>query len=218
MAEAIIRGQPQVGGGAGRGDFTDGGLGDPDRGGGVPPGTVRRTYRTGMGLALLGISMLFVAFTSAYIVRSGLSNDWQPIQLPPLVWWNTGALLASSFTMELTRRALNSGLRAQCNRWLAATAALGAAFLVGQWGVWRQLSGHGIYLVTNPSSSFFYLLTATHALHLLGGLVALLYIVSEAWRYRLGPAKRTLVEVTAIYWHFMDGLWVYILLLLWFWR
>ena len=58
MAEAIIRGQPQVGGGAGRGDFTDGGLGDPDRGGGVPPGTVRRTYRTGMGLALLGISML----------------------------------------------------------------------------------------------------------------------------------------------------------------
>jgi len=218
MPEAIIRGQSQVGGGGGRGDFTDGGFGDPDRGGGPPPGTVRRTYRTGMSLAMLGISMLFVAFTSSYIVRSGLSNDWQPVELPPLLWWNTGVLLVSSFTMEWTRRALNNGLRVQCNGWLAATAVLGSAFLIGQFAAWRQLASHGIFLATNPSSSFFYLLTATHGLHLFGGLVALLYIVSEAWRYRLGPAKRTLVEVTAMYWHFMDGLWIYIFLLLWLWR
>ncbi|OFW37544.1 MAG: hypothetical protein A3J28_07420 [Acidobacteria bacterium RIFCSPLOWO2_12_FULL_60_22] len=218
MAEAIVGGKPQVGGGGGSGGLYEGGLGDSDRGGWLPPGTTRRTYRTGMGLALLAISMLFVAFTSAYIVRGGLSNDWVPIELPPLVWLNTGLLLASSLTLERTRRALNQGLRAHCNRWLSVTTVLGLAFLVGQWAAWRQLADRGIYLATNPSSSFFYLLTGAHGVHLFGGVVALLYIAWEAWHYRLGPAKRTLVEVTAIYWHFMDGLWVYILLLVWFWR
>lgn len=218
MADTVIRRMPQVAGGGGGGGVTDGGFGDSDRGGEPAPGTVRRAYRTGMALALLGISMLFVAFTSAYIVRSGLSNDWQPIELPPLLWWNAAVLLASSLTIERTRSALTRGLRAQCNRWLSLTAALGLAFLVGQLAAWRQLAGHGIYLATNPSSSFFYLLTGAHAVHLFGGLLALLYIVWEAWRYRLGPTKRTLVEVTAMYWHFMDGLWIYILLLLWYWR
>jgi cytochrome c oxidase subunit 3 len=131
---------------------------------------------------------------------------------------NAAILLLSSVTIELTRRALNQGLRSQCNAWLAFTAVLGAGFLAGQLAAWKQLASHGIYLATNPSSSFFYLLTGTHAIHLFGGLLALLYIVWEAWRYRLGPAKRTLVEVTAIYWHFMDGLWIYILVLLWYWR
>ena len=171
-----------------------------------------------MYLALLAITMMFVAFTSAYIVRGGLSDDWQAIELPLLLWLNAALLLLSSVTMEEARKALNGGLRATCNRWLALTTFLGGAFLVGQLVVWKQLSAHGIYVATNPSSAFFYLLTAAHGIHLLGGLLALLYVDLEAWRYRLGPAKRTLVEVTAIYWHFMDGLWIYILFLLWFRR
>ena len=218
MAETVLGQAPQAVGGGGGDHPVDGGFGDRGGGGGLPPGTARRTYRTGMLLALIGISMLFIAFTSAYFVRAGLGDDWVPIGLPPLLWWNAGLLLASSFTIERTRRALNQGLRARCNTWLGLTALLGAAFLAGQLIAWRQLAERGIFLATNPSSSFFYLLTGTHAIHLFGGLVALLYIVWEAWRYRLGPAKRTLVEVTAIYWHFMDGLWIYILLLLWYWR
>jgi cytochrome c oxidase subunit 3 len=217
MAETTLRRAPQVAGGRGGGDVTDGGFGDHG-GGGLPPGTARRTYRTGMLLALIGISMLFVAFTSAYFVRAGLGDDWVPIGLPPLLWWNAFLLLVSSVTIELTRKALNQGLRARCNLWLGLTALLGTGFLGGQFIVWGQLAANGIFLATNPSSSFFYLLTGMHAIHLFGGLLALLYIVWEAWRYRLGPAKRTLVEVTAIYWHFMDGLWIYILLLLYYWR
>ena len=217
MAETVLKRVPQAAGGGGDGHVTDGGFGG-DGGGGLPPGTVRRTYRTGMILALLGISMLFIAFTSAYFVRAGLGDDWVPIALPPLLWWNAVLLLVSSATIELTRKALNQGLRSQCNRWLGLTALLGAGFLAGQVIAWRQLAERGIFLATNPSSSFFYLLTGAHAVHLFGGLLALLYIVWEAWRYRLGPAKRSLVEVTAIYWHFMDGLWIYILLLLWYWR
>jgi len=187
-------------------------------GDGLPPGTTRRVYHTGMWLAVIAISMFFIAFTSAYIVRSGLGDDWQAMTLPPLLWWNTLALLASSYTMDSTRRALTGGRREACNRWLLATVILGALFVIGQVQAWRELAGMGIFIATNPSSSFFYLLTAAHALHLLGGLAALGYIAVEAWRFRLGPAKRTLVEVTAIYWHFMDGLWIYILGLIWFWR
>ena len=206
--------KPGSGGGGFRGEDFDG----YDPGGGLPPGTVRRAYHTGMWLALVAITMMFVAFTSAYIVRGGLSDDWQSIELPRLLWVNAIILLLSSLTMDEARRALNGGLRAACNRWLAVTTILGMAFLGGQLVVWRQLAAHGVYVATNPSSSFFYLLTGAHGIHLFGGLIALLYADLEAWRYRLGPAKRTLVEVIAIYWHFMDGLWIYILLLLWFRR
>lgn len=216
MHETMARGKNISG--SGGGEFQGDHFGDYGPGEGPAPGTTRRIYRTGMFLALLAITMMFVAFTSAYIVRGGLSNDWQPIELPRLLWLNAGLLLLSSVTIEEARRALNSGLRAACNGWLTVTTVLGAAFLGGQVLAWKELAAHGIYVVTNPSSSFFYLLTGAHGLHLLGGLLALLYIDLEAWRYRLGPAKRTLVEVTAIYWHFMDGLWIYILFLLWFRR
>lgn len=217
MASTVTRHEPQFrhGGGGGRPAGGYGGFGGGD---GLPPGHVRRVYRTGMWLGLVAISMLFIAFTSAYIVRSGLGNDWVAISLPPLLWWNTVILVCSSFTMEHTRRTLVQGPRAALNGWVTATVVLGLLFLAGQLLAWRQLSASGIYLATNPSSSFFYLLTGAHAMHLAGGLLALLYIALEAWRYRLGPAKRTLVEVTAIYWHFMDGLWIYILMLLWWWR
>lgn len=217
MADTAARNEPQIYIGGGGGGVRERDFGDYG-GGGLPPGTTRRVYRTGMWMALVAISMLFVAFTSAYVVRSGLGDDWQPLALPPLVWWNTLALLLSSYTMEQTRRTLTQGQRVACNRWILATAVLGTLFVAGQLLVWRELVSRGIYVVTNPSSSFFYLLTGAHGLHVLGGLIALFYVALEAWRYRLGPAKRTLVEVTALYWHFMDGLWVYLLLLLWLWR
>jgi cytochrome c oxidase subunit III len=205
-------------GGAGGGTLPPIGRDDFGGGSGLPPGTTRRVYHTGMWLALIAIAMLFVAFTSAYVVRSGLGDDWQALSLPPMLWVNTLVLLGSSVALDATRRAMIGGRREACNRWLLATVILGAAFLVGQYMVWKDLSAAGVFLATNPSSSFFYLLTGTHARHLLGGLAALGYIAVEALRFRLGPAKRTLVEVTAIYWHFMDGLWIYIMGLLWYWR
>lgn len=146
MSEILVPAKPQAGGGSGGGGFEEKDFGD--YGGGPPPGTSRRIYRTGMWLALLAISMLYFAFTSAYIVRSGLSDDWQSIELPRLLWWNALVLFLSSLTMERTRSALNSGLRAECNRWLAVTTALGIAFLAGQLVVWRQLVSHGVYLTT----------------------------------------------------------------------
>lgn len=217
MSELVTRQVSQIRAGGG-GVRPAEGFGDFGRGDGSPPGRARRVYRTGMYLALVAISMLFTAFTSAYIVRSGLGDDWVAMSLPSLLWWNTAVLVISSFTMEQTRKSLSQGLRTASNGWVTATAILGLLFLVGQILAWRQLAGNGIYVATNPSSSFFYLLTGAHGIHLAGGLIALFYITLEAWRYRLGPAKRTVVEVTAIYWHFMAGLWIYILMLLWWWR
>src|SRR6266446_2650351 len=110
MAETLARGKSQVG--SGGGGFRGDAFGGFDPGGGLPPGSVRRAYRTGMWLALLAITMMFVAFTSAYIVRAGLSDDWQPIELPRLLWLNAALLLLSSLTMEEARKALKGGLRA----------------------------------------------------------------------------------------------------------
>jgi cytochrome c oxidase subunit 3 len=91
------------------------------------------------------------------------------------------------------------------------------AFLAGQGIAWMQLANAGIFVSTNPSSSFFYLLTAAHALHLMGGVAALVYVDVQALRFRLGPAKRTVIDVTAVFWHFLDGLWLCLMGLFYFW-
>jgi cytochrome c oxidase subunit III len=126
-------------------------------------------------------------------------------------------LLASSLVLDLSRRALKAGDRSKFNLWWSAGTALGILFLIGQAIVWRQLKDAGVFISTNPSSSFFYVLTASHAFHLLGGVTALVYVDVQALRLRLGPAKRTAIDVTAIFWHFLDGIWVYLMVLFYVW-
>jgi cytochrome c oxidase subunit 3 len=193
--------------------------GGGDFGGGQPwdaygPTVPSRTYKIAMWMALTAIVMFFAAFTSALIVRKGLSEDWVSTPLPHVLWFNTLVLLASSATLELSRRRLAKGAGSQFASWLYATAGLGLLFLGGQLLAWRELAARGVYLASNPSSSFLYLFTAAHGLHLLGGVVALFYVVTRAPAIAAGRERRTALDVTAIYWHFMDGLWIYILLLL----
>ena len=196
------------GGGPGNGGFGDG----PGGGRDDAALTVLR-YKTGVWLALGAVVMLFAAFTSAFVVRKGMSLDWRPTALPSILWLNTAVLVASSLTIERARREWNSSLS-----WLSATMALGLVFLAGQFVAWRELKAAGVYMASNPSSSFFYLLTGTHGLHILGGVLALLSVLWKAWRFESRRAewrnRRAAVEATAIYWHFMDGLWVYVFVLL----
>jgi cytochrome c oxidase subunit 3 len=173
-----------------------------------------RTYRLGMCFALTGIVMFFAAFTSALVVRRGMSFDWVLFGVPRVLWLNTFLLISSSVTLELSRRSLSAGAASEFVRWLWATVVLGLGFLGGQLMAWRELAARGIYLTTNPGSSFFYVLTAAHGIHLLGGVVALAYVVFCARRIALGRARRTPVDVTAIYWHFMDALWIYLFFML----
>jgi cytochrome c oxidase subunit III len=205
---------PSSSGGSGpNGNGFHGGFGGGDSGsyGWQVP---NRAYHTGLWMGLAAIVMLFAAFTSALVVRKGMSTDWVSTTLPPVVYLNTLILLSSSLTLEISRRSLRAGLGVQFKRWLYGTLVLGVAFVACQLIAWRQLASRGVYLATNPSSSFFYLLTAAHGVHLLGGIVALCYLVFRARSIVTAPSKPVSVDLTAIYWHFMDGLWVYILLLL----
>ncbi len=211
---APLKPKTRLRGGTSGGGKSGGGL--RKHGGGRPsPGGARsdRRYYTGMMVGLGGVVMLFTAFTSAFFVRKGLSDDWLSMSLPPLLWINTVALLASSFTLEKARRHLRTLPRFR--QWWLATTALGILFLAGQVAAWLQLSAQGVYVSTNPSSSFFYVLTAAHSVHLAGGVIALLALTGRLW---LGSLSRTAVDVTAIYWHFMDVLWIYLLVLLTVWR
>jgi cytochrome c oxidase subunit 3 len=202
-----------------------------------------RRARLGMLVCVSAVAMIFVSYSSAYFVRQGLPtldsrgqtlvHDWLPLQLPNFLLINTIVLLLSTFTMELARRqaireaasagsaALPSTSRSQSDGipWLGLTAVLGLGFLAGQWLVWRELAARGFYLATNPSNSFFYLLTGTHGVHLLGGIVALLTASAATLFFRQSAASRgVMVDVTAWYWHFMTFLWVYLLCLMKFAR
>jgi cytochrome c oxidase subunit 3 len=181
------------------------------------PEVSRRASFTGVQLALAAIVMFFMSLTSAYIVRKGLGTDWQATPIPRVLWLNTLILLASSATIELARRRSEGqsaeAREAQFSRWWTITIVLGVMFLVGQLFAWRQLAAAGMFLRTNPSSSFFYLLTAAHGAHLIGGIVALLYVGFRNWK-RSRITQETAADLAALYWHFMDGLWLFLFALL----
>ena len=175
-----------------------------------------------MWIALASILMMFTALTSAYIVRAGMSDDWRPIAMPRLLWLSTALILASSISIEGARKALKRENHIAHRRWLFLTFLLGLGFLATQLLAWRQLVTQGIYMATNPHSSFFYLLTGAHGVHLAGGILAVSYLLLRAWhRHRASKAEATrgpATDVVALYWHFMDGLWIYLFGLLFLWR
>lgn len=221
--------------------FDTGGPGPGGNGGeGREPGKSQVHY-TGMFFALAAIGMLFVALTSAYVVRQGLDPAWKPVRMPAILWFNTFALITSSFTLKKARWALTrvrvstlsgGGATAALYGWLTLTLVLGFIFLCGQLVAWRRLSLEGLYLSTSPHSSFFYLLSGLHGLHLLGGIAAILWLDLIIWRDHGFPIQRGLnwlgklelpvlrrkVEATALYWHSMGALWVSLLLFLFAWR
>jgi cytochrome c oxidase subunit 3 len=179
-------------------------------------------YRIAVWVAIAGIVMLFTALASAYIVRSASGNDWQPLILPKVLWLSSALILVSSFTMELSRRNAKAQNDRAYRRWLTNTLLLGLGFVVAQLLAWRQLVRQGVYMASNPHSSFFYLFTATHGLHLLGGLCALTYLLVRTTKKRdtvEGELKRIgAADATSIYWHFMDALWISLFALLFFWK
>lgn len=199
-----------------------------------------RRARLAIVVALTAVVMIFVSYSSAYVFRKGLPSldlhtgalvqDWLPFQLPRFLFINTLVLLVSTFTMEFARRqslrdatvelaASSSTMgpaRSDLERlpWLPLTVILGLAFLSGQWLVWSELAARGFYLATSASSSFFYLLTAMHGAHLLGGILALLAAAAAFLFHRSAESRAVVVDATAWYWHFMTFLWIYILGLL----
>jgi len=197
--------------------------------------------RLGVGLSMVSVTMLFIALSSAYLVRqhSAMVNDngervstWMQLTLPPLLMVNTLILLLSSLTLERARQNLRrrvlfaplagiAGIRHDANPtlpWLATTLVLAFGFLSGQAVAWRTMQQEGFYVAGNPSSAFFYLLTGAHAIHLAVGVLALLYAAVAHLMARTLETRCLIVDVTSWYWHFMAVLWIYIYALLYFAR
>ena len=239
LSSTVTIGKPHAGRGGDALRPPSGGGGDDGRGNAGDYSRRLRRARLGIVVAITPIVMLFVSFTSAYIVRQGLPTydeattsyvrDWLSVSLPSgLLMINTVLLVLSSITIELARRQLNRqaalapiqtipGVSLGNERtfpWLSVTAVLGIGFLAGQWLAWRTLGDRGFFVATSPSSSFVYLLTASHAVHLAGGLLALTYAVIAPFFGKTLESRRILLDVTAWYWHFMAVLWIYIFALL----
>jgi len=170
-------------------------LEDPNK---APPGLAR------IGLISIcgSIFAFFAALIIAYVWRSYAAPFWDPITLPPTLWLSTGIILISSVVFEVARRMFGRGNHRGASRLFVVTGCLGAAFLASQLAAWRELVRAGAYLLQNPHSSFFYLFTGLHALHLVGGLVALLVLL-----LRKNP-RRELVDMVTYYWHFLGVLWL----------
>ena len=189
----------------------DPGFGQPDR---DRDGDAHRVplARIAVWLVVATVTLLFAAFTSTYLARR-MEPDWQTLQMPGILWLNTAALAVSSFLLEWSRR---EGLKQQLPRLRAGlmiATVLGVVFLAGQILAWRQLAATGIFLASSPHSSFFYLLTGAHGVHILGGLIALFYAVGKT---RTTGSVEAVFEPAATFWHFLGVLWLYLLVLL-FW-
>ena len=178
------------------------------------------TYRIAVWILLAAIGMIFVALASSYIILSG-NDGWQPVRMPRAFMLSTGLILISSVTMTAARRQLQRGQSRMYQRWLLLTLMLGIAFLACQYAGWKQLVSAGAFVSGNPHSSFYYLFTGLHGIHLLGGLTALAYLAGRSGRVLVGEAsekRSAATDSVALYWHFMDGLWVCLFLLLWLWQ
>jgi cytochrome c oxidase subunit 3 len=188
-----------------------------------------RRYRIAMALCIVSVTILFMALIALYVFRQGRGRfdedthrwvqDWIPLTLPYLqLWINSAVLLLSSLTLEVTRRTMAQkdefavmGIvpprRINDVPWLAITVVLGCCFLAGQFLVWGNLQQQGAFLESNPSRSFFYILTGTHAIHLLGGLLVLVYAAAGRLLAVKFESQKIAVEVTGWYWHYMAFLW-----------
>ena len=163
----------------------------------------------GVWILLTAVVMLFAGLSSAYIVLRGVPA-WQNIELPSLLWANTAILLLSSVAIDLARRAIRRRDAQSMKRWLVAAVALGVAFLLGQVAAWRQLVNAGVYLPSTLQSSFFYILSGLHGVHLIGGVIALVWVLVAAFKNKITVFNYEPLKLCALYWHVMDAIWIYL--------
>jgi cytochrome c oxidase subunit 3 len=175
-----------------------------------------------MRFLLVSVTALFATIGVAYRARAGLPSHWQHIHVPRLLWLSTALILTSSWTLEMARGAFDRKDNRRYAKWLVVTVSIGLAFLTSQLLALRELVSQGIYLRHNPHSSLFYVVTGAHGLHLLGGTIALSFLLIRAtWRpevvlfdFRRQHAR---VAVSALYWHFLTVIWLVLFLCLLVW-
>ena len=180
-------------------------------------------FRIGMWFLLMVVLMTFGGLISAYIViATNKELEWKPFDLPAQVWISTVLILLSSLTFQFSNHAIKSARQIIAKKWLLTTTVLGAMFISSQILSWFGLVRQGIYMASNPYAGFFYVLTAVHALHILGGVLVLGYILLRTWNITFSDdeliKRQSVSKAVGLYWHFMDGLWIVLFILLGFWK
>jgi cytochrome c oxidase subunit III len=174
------------------------------------------TAQLGLWMFLATVTMLFAAFTSAYLVRQG-GDDWNRVDLPGILWVSTLVLAASSIAVERARQAAEQRRWTHASAAMAIALALGASFLAIQAVAWRSLMAAGVYLPSTPHSSFFYLMTGAHGVHVLAALLVLLWGALRTWdgTGRRDPDRwRQVMSRCRTFWHFLLGVWIYLFVVL----
>ena len=180
-------------------------------------------FRLGMWFLLLVVLMTFGGLIGAYIViATNKELEWKPFALPFQVWVSTVLIFASSVTYQISKNALFAENQTKSKKWLLATTVLGGMFISSQILAWFDLVQRGVYMASNPYAGFFYILTAVHALHVLGGILVLGYILLMTWNQTFSgeelEKRQAVSNAVGLYWHFMDGLWIVLFVLLGFWK
>jgi cytochrome c oxidase subunit III len=223
---SIGTGTPSGGNGGG-----DNGGGSSGGGGGDDPqqfSKAREPFVPGKSRILTGLLLLIVIMTfggliAAYVViATNNVPEWRPFALPLQLWISTALIIVSSIFYQLGKRAADNNYQIKAKQWFIVTTVFGAAFISSQLLAWFELRSRGLYLAGNPYAGFFYVMTALHALHVLGGITALSTILIRSW-YPTEQLveilrRRSIAEVVGWYWHFMGALWIVLLLLLGFWK
>lgn len=166
-----------------------------------------------MWLFIVSVIMIFAALTSAYIVRQAEGN-WIIFELPQLFWINTGVIIVSSLTIHWAYLSAKKDNLESVKIATIITTLLGITFMAGQYLAWKDLVSNKIYFVGNPSGSFVYVISGLHFLHVTGGVVYLLILLTSALRFRVHSKSLNQIEMCATYWHFLGGLWLYLFLFL----
>lgn len=170
-----------------------------------------------MWMFIVTILMLFASQTSAYLVRRAEGN-WLQFNIPVVFWYSTAVLFSSSLTMQSALWAAKKDNLGLLKAMTCVTFILGIAFLSMQWQGWVNLVEQDVYFVGNPSGSFMYLFTGLHALHLISGLVVLVFALFAAFRSKINSKNLLQIEICTTYWHFLDALWIYLLVFLVYFR
>ncbi len=164
-------------------------------------------------IAIGSIVMMFAGLTSAYIIKRNQPN-WLEFNLPVTFWYSTAAIVGSSITVWLAVRAFHNGEMSKYRNMLIATLVLGIVFVSLQVLGFIQLWNQGITLTKNVSISFLYPIVGLHALHVIGGIVALLIMFLKAFSRKQKTYSAVPIEMMSTYWHFVDLLWIYLLFFL----
>jgi cytochrome c oxidase subunit 3 len=163
--------------------------------------------KIGLGVFLAVATSLFALFISAYSIRMEYP-DWRPLTEPALLWTNTAILVLSSVFLQWGWVGAKRGNLQTVWLGVGIGGAFSIAFIFGQWTAWEQLASAGFFAIGNPAIGFFYVLTGAHALHLIGGLVALSRTVSRLWRGQDMESIKVGVELCAVYWHYLLVVWL----------